>query len=387
VKILYHHRTSSKDGQYVHIEELIGALEAAGHEVVMAGPSEPEGTDFGGGGGLVGWLRRRLPGALVELMELGYAVLDYTRLARRIRAERPDWIYERYNLYLPSGIWAKRRFGLPLLLEVNAPLFAERSAYGGLALKGLARWTERYAWRGADRVLAVTRVLADLVAAEGVPEDRIRVVPNGVNPKRFPAAADSEALRARLGLKERTVLGFTGFLRAWHGVENTVRLLAEDGAADRHLLVVGDGPARPDIERAARESGVADRVTVTGVVPRSQVAAHVALFDVALQPAVVAYASPLKLFEYLAMGRAIVAPATPNIREILVDGDNALLFPPGDDAAFRAAVRRLCGDSDLRARLGARARATIEERGLTWAHNAETVTALAAELLAGARAA
>jgi len=384
VKILYHHRTSSKDGQYVHIEELIGALEAAGHEVVMAGPSEPEGTDFGGGGGFVEALRRRLPGALVELMELGYAILDYTRLARRIRAERPDWIYERYNLYLPSGIWAKRRFGLPLLLEVNAPLFAERSAYGGLALKGLARWTERYAWRGADRVLAVTRVLADLVAAEGVPEDRIRVVPNGVNPERFPAAADSEALRARLGLKERTVLGFTGFLRAWHGVENTVRLLAEDGAADWHLLVVGDGPARADIERTARESGVANRVTVTGVVPRTQVAAHVALFDVALQPAVVVYASPLKLFEYLAMGRAIVAPATPNIREILVDGDNALLFPPGDDAAFRAAVRRLCGDPDLRARLGARARETIDARGLTWAHNAGTVTALASELLAGA---
>jgi len=120
------------------------------------------------------------------------------------------------------------------------------------------------------------------------------------------------------------------------------------------------------------------------VVPRTRVAAHVALFDVALQPAVVVYASPLKLFEYLAMGRAIVAPATPNIREILVDGDNALLFPPGDDAAFRAAVRRLCGDPDLRARLGARARETIDARGLTWAHNAGTVTALASELLAGA---
>lgn len=382
MKILYHHRTSSKDGQYVHIEELIRALTALGHEVVMVGPPEPEGADLGSGGGLTELLRRRLPRPVSELMELGYAVLDYGRLARRIRRERPDWIYERYNLLLPSGIWAKRRFGLPLLLEVNAPLFAERRRYGGLGLMRLARWSERYVWRGADRVLAVTRVLAGMVEAEGVPAERIRVVPNGVNLRRFPPTGDDGPARARLGLKERTVLGFVGFLREWHGIETIVRLLAEEGGPDWHLLLVGDGPARTGIERLAAELGVADRVTVTGVVPRERVAEHVAAFDVALQPAVTPYASPLKLFEYLAMGRAIVAPATPNIREILVDGDNALLFPPGDDAAFGAAVRRLCGDPALRERLGARARQTVDERGLTWERNAETVAALAADLLA-----
>jgi glycosyltransferase involved in cell wall biosynthesis len=102
---------------------------------------------------------------------------------------------------------------------------------------------------------------------------------------------------------------------------------------------------------------------------------------------VVPYASPLKLIEYLAMGRAIVAPAAPNIREVLEHERNALLFDPADDQAFATAIERLCGDTALRERLGAEARATIERRGLTWSANAATVTRLIEELTTAGAAA
>src|SRR5690606_10742188 len=111
---------------------------------------------------------------------------------------------------------------------------------------------------------------------------------------------------------------------------------------DLHFLVVGEGPAREDIARRARERGVADRVTFTGLVPRDDIANVVAAFDIALQPDVVPYASPLKLFEYMILGCAIVAPDTPNIREVLTDGDGAALFDTADPAAFRGAIDRLC---------------------------------------------
>jgi len=378
VKILYHHRIASKDGQYVHVEELTRALAARGHEIIFVGPKVVEQEDFGSDGGVVAALKKRLPKALYELLELGYSLLAYARLARAVRRHRPDCLYERYNLYLPAGVWIKRRFGLPMLLEVNAPLYEERARYGGLGLPRLARWSERYAWRGADMCLPVTDVLADYLRAAGVPETRIRVIPNGIDWEKFRHLPDTDAAKAALGLEGRLVLGFTGFVREWHGLERVVDVVAR--GAERVLLVVGDGPARPAIEARAQALGVADRVRFTGVVERDAVARHVAAFDVALQPDVVPYASPLKLFEYLALGRAVVAPDTRNIREVLRHGDNAWLFDASDPEAFARAVETLCADPDLRTRLGARARATIDEGGYTWAANAERVEALFREL-------
>ncbi|HYH23096.1 MAG TPA: glycosyltransferase family 4 protein [Azospirillum sp.] len=387
MKILYHHRTQARDGCIVHIGELIAALRALGHEVVVVAPPGTEGGPAAdtGSGGPVDRLRRALPKAAFELLEFLYAFHAFARLYRAFRRHRPDVLYERYNLYTPTGAWLKRLTGLPVLLEVNAPLAHERAAHGGLALTPLARWTERLAWRSADRVLPVTSVLADHVRAAGVPDGRIAVIPNGVDPRRFAAdAAHTAAAKARLGLEGRLVLGFTGFVREWHRLEQVVDVLAEPGpGACPHLLLVGDGPARAGIEERARQRGVADRVTVTGVLPHDAIPGHVAAFDIALQPAVTAYASPLKLFEYMQAGRAIVAPDAPNIREVLRHDGNALLFDPADPAAFGHAVRRLCRDGALRARLGAQARATIAERQLTWDGNARRVAALFEERLAG----
>jgi glycosyltransferase involved in cell wall biosynthesis len=118
------------------------------------------------------------------------------------------------------------------------------------------------------------------------------------------------------------------------------------------------------------------------VVHRDQVPAYVAAFDVALQPAVTAYASPLKLMEYLVMGKAVVAPDTPNIREILQHDQNALLFTDSTPGALQAALARVCQDTTLRQRLAVEARATIGRLGLTWRANAERAVALGTRLAA-----
>jgi glycosyltransferase involved in cell wall biosynthesis len=107
-------------------------------------------------------------------------------LARAAAEFRPDFIYERANLFHLAGRVVAARRRIPLLLEVNAPLAHERARFGGLSLPRLAAGTEHYAWRGADRVLPVTRVLGDMVAAAGVPEERITVVPNGIHLDEFP---------------------------------------------------------------------------------------------------------------------------------------------------------------------------------------------------------
>jgi glycosyltransferase involved in cell wall biosynthesis len=383
LRILYHHRIRSKDGQYVHIEELIRALRRLGHEVILVGPPATEKARFGDDAGVVAFLKRYCPRFLYELMEFAYCFVAYWRLREAVRAHQPDCLYERYNLLQPAGVWLKRRFGLPMLLEVNAPLFEERAKYDGIALPRFARWWECYTWRGADYVLVVTEVLAKRVEAAGVRRNRIVVIPNGINTDEFGGKPDGKGAKRGLGLEGKLVLGFTGFLKDWHGLDKVVELLARADPA-WHLLIVGDGPARDALEKQAKALHVSDRLTITGIVARDQVAGHVAAFDVALQPAVVDYASPLKLFEYMALGRPVVAPAQANIMEILTDGEDALLFDARDPCGLGRAIERLCRDESLRRRIGESARRTILSRRLTWADNAARVSELFAGL-AGSR--
>ncbi|HET7763743.1 MAG TPA: glycosyltransferase family 4 protein [Burkholderiales bacterium] len=362
----------------MHISELIHSLRKLGHEVLVVAPAAMENAEFGSDAGVVALLKRFVPRFAYELMELGYSLVAYRRLKRAVLAFRPDCLYERYNLLLPAGVWTKRKFGLPMLLEVNAPIFEERAKYDGISLKRLAEWSQRYVWQGADIVLPVTRVLADMVEAAGVAGERIVVIPNGIDPDRFGnSSLPVEVAKSKLGLRDRLVLGFTGFVREWHGLERVVDLVADRAGGPRlHLLVVGDGPARESLQARARERGIVDRLTITGVVDRDRVSHYVAAFDVALQPAVVPYASPLKLFEYLGMGRAIVAPATPNIREVLTDGENAVLFDPEEADGMLRAIDRICTDGELRRRVADGARGTIARRKLTWDGNARRVVEL-----------
>lgn len=383
MKILYHHRTASKDGQAVHIEEMIEAMRALGHQVLVVAPSiGGQAAQQGAMGGEVDWVHRlkaALPNAVYELLELAYSLVAYRKLAQAAQEFKPDVIYERYNLFLLAGALLKRKLGIPLLLEVNAPLVDERLKHsGGLSLLGLARWAEGTAWRSADHVLPVTQVLANHVQAYGVPSQRITVIPNGINRAHFVTAPTPDAAKQRLGLDGQIVLGFTGFVRDWHGVDRVVRWLATPQApVNTHLLVVGDGPVRAELEALAVQLGVGPRVTFTGVIDRHRVPEHVAAFDIALQPAVTAYASPLKLMEYLVLAKAVVAPREPNLLEVLTDGQNALLFDDKTPGSFEAALTRLCADTALRARLAQGAYDTIERLDLTWLGNARRVVTLA----------
>jgi len=380
LKILYHHRTVSKDGMDVHISEMIRAFRAAGHAVVLVAPGMGA-QDFGGGNGWVDAIRARLPRFVGEILELGYNVAAWRNLARAIRSEKPDAIYERYALFLLAGVWAKRRFGLPLILEINSPLFEERRDHGGLTLRAVARWCEAYAWRNADKCLPVTEVLADHVRAIGVPQDSIRVIPNGINPAEFSTSINGQAIRQKYALGGKVVLGFTGFVRPWHGLDKALHTIADiRTTTDVHLLVVGDGPARASLEALAGELGIADRLTFTGIVQRAEMPAHVAAFDIALQPDATDYASPLKLIEYMGMGKAIVAPDQPNIRELLSHERNALLFDKSDANAMRTMLKRLMTDRSLRDQLGQAAASDVEKRPLTWAANAAQAISIFSDL-------
>lgn len=358
---------------------MIAAFRALGHEIMLVGPKSFADAEFGHDPKLLQRIKALIPKVAYELLELGYNIPAYLRLRRAWRRFQPDFIYERHNLYFLAGIWLKRAKRVPLLLEVNAPLARERMTHGGLGMPGLAQALERKVWKTADHVLPVTAVLGAEIERAGVAAQKIEVICNAIDPaKFFRDERAAGAAKARFGLEDRIVLGFTGFVREWHGLDLIVDALGRPETRNAHLIVVGDGPAIGALKAQAADLGVSDRVTFAGLVSREEVGDYVAAFDIALQPRCVEYASPLKLFEYMARGKAIVAPDQRNIREVLDAETSALLFDPASPAAMLAAITRLIDDRQLRERLGAAAADSISARGYTWRQNAARVAALGA---------
>lgn len=373
MKILYHHRIRSKDGQFVHISELVAAFERRGTQVVMCGPRATEQAEFGDDGGMVAKLKRWLPQVLYELMEIAYGWFAVWRLWAAVRREQPDAIYERYNLYAPAGALVRKLIGIPLILEVNAPLADERARHDGLGLPKLARAFERWTWRSADAVIVVTEVLGQSVVAAGVPRAKIHVMPNGIDLAHYAPTASRAAAKAARGWQDTLVLGFVGFVRPWHGLAAVIEWLAALQRRDVMLVIAGDAPHVQELLALAERLEIQSQVVPLGLVARAAMPGLLQSFDVALQPAAVPYASPLKLVEYMAAGCAIVAPDQPNIREVVADERTALLFGQGGMAL---AIERLIDDAALRGQLGRNARQAVIAQNLTWDHNAGRVQGL-----------
>ena len=382
MKILYHHRTAAQDGQTVHIEEMLKALRAAGHEVLMVGP-RMRAKSFGKSSGFLSLLRKFVPAALYELMELAYSVRAYAKLSRAYNEFQPDILYERYNLYLLSGAWLSEKKGIPYILEVNSPLSQERYKYGDLKLLNLARKIEQRCWKAADMCLPVTQVLADILVDNGVKPDKITVIHNGIDPDKFNSNMNSASARSELKLDGKTVLGFTGFVREWHKLDDIIRLIATNKEKHNlHLLVIGDGLTSQESMNLAHALGVDDCVTFLGLVERDKVGYYTSAFDIALQPAVTNYASPLKIFEYLAMGIPIIAPDQPNIREILTSKYDSILFNPDIKHSLEDAIMAMVDDPAICKKLGDNAKITLHDRQYYWSSNAEKVINISQKLMA-----
>lgn len=369
--LVYHHRTQAVDAQGIHIFEMCRAFRALGWQVEMVALVSDEAVGkVSRTGGLYEWLAKAPP-VVYELMEIGYNVLGVVRLYRNVMSIRPDFIYERYSLYNFAGALVSRLTGIPLIEEINAPLVHEKKIYDHLYFPALAGRIEKWIVDFSHKTVAVTHVLRRMLIRDGARADKIVVMHNGVEPAEFP----EEASRAE---SSGFTVGFVGWFRNWHGLAEVIRSMKDHGWGEKgvRLLLVGDGPARADLEAEIRRNRLEDFVRITGESTREEVRSCLREMDIALQPAATSYACPMKLIEYMASGKAIVAPKQANIMELIAHETNGLLFEPGDWKDFARQVQRLIDDRDMAARLGREARATISSRSLTWRDNARRVLEL-----------
>ena len=376
MRILYHHRTMADGAEGIHIREIVSALRSLGHEVrvvALAGdPSQPAARTSS----RLGALRRLIPSAAYEVAELGYNVVGYRQVLTAIREFKPEAIYDRYNSYSTAALRAARRARLPLLLEVNAPVAYERSVYEHLQLKWpwLAKRYERRIFQDADRIFVVSTPLKrHLVDTVGIHPVKIVVLPNGADPDVF-APRSGVAVRRRYGIENRVIIGFVGILRPWHRIDLLLDAFAEvrRRCSAVHLLIVGDGPIQEQLQSQARELGVAGTVTFTGRLPHADVVDHIAATDVCVSPHATFYASPMKILEYMAMEKPVVAPAMDNIRDIIDDGQTGVLFDPASVGSLAAALLGLVRSDVRRGELGRAGRSRVVEV-FNWRRNAARV--------------
>jgi glycosyltransferase involved in cell wall biosynthesis/SAM-dependent methyltransferase len=296
------------------------------------------------------------------------------------RADRPGMIYHRFDEGSIAGVLLSRALRVPLVLEYNGSgVWIADHWDRPLPHRPVFEAIERANLRHAHLVVAVSKVLREELLSKGVESHRILLCPNGVDLQSFHPERSGEAVRRRLGLEGRTVIGFVGTFGPWHGAE--VLAQAWDRIARLHpraaLLFVGDGPGLARVREIIRQSGAPENCRFAGLVPQREAPDYLAACDLFASPHLPNrdgsrfFGSPTKLFEYMAMGRGIVASDLEQIGEVLVSEKTAILVPPGDPEALAAALGRLAGDEPLRRRLGAAARKSAAAH--TWDRNVARV--------------
>ena len=265
-----------------------------------------------------------------------------------------------------AAITAARRLGLPSIYEVRGlwelTRMSREPEYAHSEMFALTATLEAAACREADRVLAITAALRDEMVSRGVPNEKIIILPNGVDTSRFNVRQRDHELAAELGVTDKVVVGYVGSILDYEGIDLLLEAMAvlRRRRDDFHLLVVGDGAAYDDVVALAERSGVLDFVTFTGRVPHDQVERYYSLVDIAPFPRkplpVCEAVSPLKPFEAMAMGKVPVVSSVTALTEIVDDGENGLVFTKGDVGSLVEVLDRLIGDRQLRARLGDTAR-------------------------------
>jgi glycosyltransferase involved in cell wall biosynthesis len=292
-----------------------------------------------------------------------------------------DVFHERYTLMSLGGVWAARKLSIPLILEVHADIINVEMPLHNKPLRGIQRYfaelMTRQCFEQASKIVVVSEAVGKrLQTYWQVPADRIVAVPLGADLELFDPAIEYPQVRSELGLDDGPIVMFTGSFQPWHGVDNLIQAFSRVilKVPRAKLVLVGDGRTRADLEAQAKEAGLADKVIFTGSVPYQKVPALLSIAEVAVAPypelPTELWFSPLKLFEYMAAAKAIVASDVGQIAEVLEDGYSGLLVEPGNVEALSQALIRLLKNTELRLSLGKSARKETLEKH-SWQSHAE----------------
>jgi len=394
MNILYHHRTRATGAEGVHIRGTQKAFVDLGHNVfdisLVKPRSYPEDVNHASPPNQTSNFLSRfgkfldyIPEWLFDALGVLYNLRSRTTLYK-FEPSKVDLIYERYAYFSFATISWGKKYGIPTILEVNTTTLQEDVRK--IALLSVARAIEKYVLKNADLLVVVSTFLKGcIINFYGIPEQKILVCPNAVDPSWYEI--DEKAFQIFLSyldpsikaafVQGRPIIGFVGVFVRWHGldllVENFAKLLKVSSFFKKpFLLLVGDGPMRDKLENIANRLDVDNDIAITGFVPHDKVKYYISLFDIAVMPESNEFGSPMKIFEYMVLGKPVIAAGYGPIAEVIEDGFNGLLFSPGDSDRFIELLEILLSDRKYREILSKNAQVRVLQRH-TWKKNVEKI--------------
>jgi glycosyltransferase involved in cell wall biosynthesis len=268
-----------------------------------------------------------------------------------------DVVLERYALGSGAARRTSTQLGVPLVLEVNAPLVLEAARWRGLTDVTTHLANERTAFHTADAVIVVSRALAKYVNA-ATPETPAHRISNGAATDHITAAAEHKPQTTDQA--GTTFVGFTGSMKRWHGVHELLDTFAviHKNHPETVLVLAGTGPEEGQLrERVITDPNLRDCVQFLGAVPHDNIPALLATFDIGVAPYLASedfYFSPLKVVEYLAAGLPVVHPDLGDLTEMVADA--GIAYEPSSPIGLAAALDLMLRDATLRRRCAAAAR-------------------------------
>lgn len=309
-----------------------------------------------------------------------------------------DIIMERNGVFRNAAAMACKQLDLPYVLFFDGDDLLEHD-YAGRPLQGILRRRAeaitRYNLAFADRVICTSETARRrLVNTWQVPEQKIAVFVNGVDINLYHPSPETVATeRAELGAGEDPLVVFVSSFYPWHDIRALLQAFALVRAEvpTARLMMVGDGPRCPEARALASELGLDSAVIFTGFLPQAQVSRLVNAADVAVAPyekmdPELFIGSPMKLFEYMAAGKAVVASDMGQITEVIRDGASGVLVEPGSAEVLAAGITRLIRDPALREQMGGQARLDAVEK-YSWDQYIQRLVTLFEDVIAEKKAA
>ena len=368
------HPQAEMSGPRSRVLGLIQGFESLGWSVepFIVGDRTPQKWSAKGSGAAIskGFLRT----LAVDMVRISLGVFNSWKSSRELK-NKVDWVYE-YAATLQCLGWIFQRQGIPWILQVEALLYYEAKAErNALVLDGIARKLEIWSYRQCDVIACVSATLKEILVQDiGIDPDKIVLVPNGV---------DIQFLDPQLHEPKRLFSGFTigfvGSLYSWAGLDLLLTAMSElqTEGYEISLVVVGDGEMKPAWWQQARDLNLQERVKFVGRVPWQEVPQHIAGCDLGYSGQVQLqmgkmYLSPMKLYEYMSMGKPVIASAFEDARRLVTEAETGFLFQPGDKQTLKQALVKAIAAQDRFAQMGQQARQEIEANH-SWSNRVEVL--------------
>ena len=328
---------------------------------------------------------RKYKKAILRWLDENKTKYDFVYCRHRMFSDLPRAIANKLNAFLVlelndvvyENIWTLALY--PNMIKRNA-LYRPLFHLAGFILKWSAKQIEIPVIQRADKIIVISEQMKqNLIELKLKSEDRILALPNGVDPRLFQSDDKRKIeYREKVGIPaDRVVVGFAGTFGNWHGIPELTEAIKKIVQHERiSFLLMGDGLMKKDMQKELEQYS---NVIFTGLIPFSEMPGYLDCCDILVisnswdpkfnKPF---FGSPTKLFEYMSMGKAIVASRLEQISEILEDNISAMMFTPGDADEMANSIKLLAEDAELRRTIGKNARESVIKNH-TWKKNAEII--------------